>query len=84
MREVAKIWSRDDPAATAGWINQFPAETNVDVAIEAIVKQMTSTDPAGALRWAATVSDAEKRKKLIEDAEGNQSTERMENLIRPK
>ena len=69
MREVAKIWSRDDPAATAGWINQFPAETNVDVAIELLVKQMTSTDPAGALRWAETVSDAEKRKKLIEDAE---------------
>ena len=41
----------------------------MDVAIEVLVKQMTSTDPAGALRWAETVSDAEKRKKLIEDAE---------------
>ena len=69
LREVAKIWSKDDPAATAGWINQFPEETNVDAAIEVLVKQMVSTDPAGALRWADTVSDAEKRKKLIEDAE---------------
>ena len=48
---------------------QFPEGTNVDSAIESLVKQMTSTDPAGALSWAETVSDPQKREKLIGETE---------------
>ena len=44
-------------------------DTNVDVAIEQLVRQMTSTDPSGALSWAETISDPEKRKIMIAEAE---------------
>ncbi len=69
IKEVSKIWSKKDPASTASWINQFPKDTNVDVAIEQLVRQMTSTDPSGALSWAETISDPEKRKIMIAEAE---------------
>ena len=66
---MAKIWAKKDPAATAEWINQFPDDANVDSAIEALVRQITSTDPAGALSWAETMTNSDRRQKLILQAE---------------
>ena len=69
ITQIAKIWSKKDPVATANWINQFPQGTNVDSAIEILVKQISGTDPEGALNWASTISNPDRRQKLVQETQ---------------
>ena len=65
MLQVAEFWTRRDPVATADWINQLPPDPGNDPIIETFVKGIHKSDPEGALSWAETITDKERRKNLV-------------------
>jgi len=66
---LAEMWTRQDPASTAEWINQLPASENTDPLIETLVNKVHKSDPQGALTWAETISNPDRRKHMVEKVE---------------
>lgn len=53
---VASQWAKKDPGATGEWILQLPGGPARNAAIQALVGQIESTDPAAARQWRASVT----------------------------
>jgi len=61
---VVSVWAKQDPVATAEWLNEFPSGEFMDEPITAFVREVARKDPENALTWAQAIVDNEKRKRV--------------------
>jgi hypothetical protein len=69
MNHLVSSWARVDPVDAADWIlAQSPPSRSLDGAIQGLVVAVAGSNPEGATRWAAVVTDPKLRNKLTEQA----------------
>jgi len=64
MEKVVSVWAKQDPVATAEWLNEFPSSELMDQPITAFVREVALKDPENALTWAQSIVDDEKRNRV--------------------
>jgi hypothetical protein len=58
---VAESWTKKDPEAASGWVDQLPQGNEKDKAIVGLTSSVGSKEPDSAAMWASTISDPEIR-----------------------
>jgi hypothetical protein len=58
---VAESWTKKDPEAASGWVDQLPQGNEKDKAIVGLTSSVGSKEPDSAAMWASTISDPEVR-----------------------
>ena len=59
-------WLNGDQVAAAKWLAEAEPSPLLDSPFEQYVDRIRYTDPAGAMEWATTITDAQQRTKVIE------------------
>jgi hypothetical protein len=65
MVKIINVWSQKDPDAAGTWLDAQPPGPQSDAARMTFARQVASLDSAGALTWAATISDETMRESTI-------------------
>jgi len=63
--KIINVWSQKDPDAAGAWLDAQPPGPQSDAARMTFARQVASLDSAGALTWAATISDESMRESTI-------------------
>ncbi|MFP6887271.1 MAG: hypothetical protein VB997_06890 [Opitutales bacterium] len=68
MTQMANYWGVRDPVATAQWLNTFPASKDMDPVVGAFVTRISGRDPEGAVGWAMSIIDQERKSTALRQA----------------
>ena len=74
IRVVMQRWSRQDPGAAQGWLNDHRDAPNYDAAAVAFMQSITIDDPAVKRAWIETLHDEALRAQAMRQFEGVQQT----------
>lgn len=67
LASLTGAWARQDPVAAADWLlARNPPSPVLDPAVSTLARTVMQSDPAGAMAWAGSVSEAAKRYALYE------------------
>jgi hypothetical protein len=71
LRTVVGDGTMDNAPATGQWLETMQGDPRRDSAVEVYARGLRMFDPVGAMNWANTLENAEKRRPLVKDLVGN-------------
>lgn len=65
--QVVSVWVNTDPNAAGQWLGEQPQTPELDGARASFARQVAGRDPYSAFEWAKTVSEPERRSRVMRD-----------------
>ncbi|MDG1240982.1 MAG: hypothetical protein P8R37_03835 [Opitutae bacterium] len=68
---ITRAWTRYDLTASSEWLNSLPASPELDRAVATYTYRAAQEDPASAMSWAESITNASMRKRMMQQVSAN-------------
>ncbi|MBT6463903.1 MAG: hypothetical protein HOK49_15400 [Opitutae bacterium] len=77
MPGIVRRWASRQPVETGEWLNKFPPSEGIDSAVETYVKMINHKNPESAREWAKSITDDDRRKRILDHLENPRGRSRQ-------